>query len=214
MVSLFKIRDFRVIVFREAPPPPPPKEPVKIIEVCSKIKFSSLTFTLNFNQLINLLKMGSELTAPPARKIVLEKLPDQPAKPPNVIIEKWLPYKPRTRRVVHERYEAPTTLQPHNLIIEWETPQVNVERVFVDLGVVDTVPEEYARKYAGELKPSCEIPTICSCHLLPAECKCSASDPSSFAHITTMNAQAGSAPTAFLEGDVHALSLLTLLASY
>jgi hypothetical protein len=150
-----------------------------------------------------------ELIAPPARKVVLEKLADQPSKPPSILIEKWLPYKPRTRRVIYERSKAQPSIQPHNLIIEWEAPHITVDRVCIDLGIVETVPEEYARKYSGELKQTGEIPSICSCHVLPDACNCGALDLKSSKLITTMSSPPqGTKPTVILEGDVQALSLL------
>jgi hypothetical protein len=100
---------------------------------------------------------------PPARKIVLEKMPDQPPKPQNILIEKWLPYKPRARRVVYERSEAPPPPNPHNLVIEWDAPNVEIEQQCINLGVVDTDPCDYVRQFGPELKQFCEIPDLCPC---------------------------------------------------
>ena len=98
---------------------------------------------------------------PPARKVVVEKLADQPAKPQNIVIEKWLPYKARTRRVVFQRSCVPPPPNPRNLIIEWQQPCVQVEQQCVDLGVVDADPEEYVRQYGCELKRPEDIPQLC-----------------------------------------------------
>jgi hypothetical protein len=124
-------------VFREAPPAPPPRIPTQLVNV-----------------------EGTPVP-PPARKVVLEKLPDQPQKPQNILIEKWLPFKPRTRRVVFQRSCVPPPPNPRNLVIEWEQPCVQVEQQCVDLGVVDADPETYARQYGPELKRPEEIPPLC-----------------------------------------------------
>ncbi len=147
---------------------------------------------------------------PPARKVVVEKLADQPQKPQNFVIEKWLPYKPRTRRIVYERSDVPAPPNPRNLTIEWEQPCVHIDRVCIDLGVVDTQPDEYIRNHASELKQPSEIPNICSCHMQTVQlppplphCSCKKSKL-----ITTVgtSAHVGSTPSVILEGDVQALS--------
>ncbi len=99
---------------------------------------------------------------PPARKVILEKLPDQPQKPQNILIEKWLPFKSRTRRVVFQRSCVPPPPNPRNLVIEWEQPCVQVEQQCIDLGVVDADPETYVRQFGPELKQPCEIPPLCN----------------------------------------------------
>jgi len=98
---------------------------------------------------------------PPPRRVVVEKLSNLPAKPQNILIEKWLPYKPQKRRVIYEKACGRQQDNPRNLVIEWEAPEVEVEKVCKDLGVVDADPEEYRRRYGSELKKACEIPDLC-----------------------------------------------------
>jgi len=98
---------------------------------------------------------------PPARRVVVEKLSNLPAKPQNILIEKWLPYKNQKRRVIYEKSCGQAPENPRNLIIEWEAPDVEVEQVCKDLGTVDADPEEYRRQYGSELKQACEIPQLC-----------------------------------------------------
>lgn len=83
------------MVFREAPPAPPPRVPTQIIDV------------------------EADPVPPPARKVIFEKMHDQPCKPPNILIEKWLPYEPRTRRVIFQRSCIQPPPNPKNVIIEW-----------------------------------------------------------------------------------------------
>jgi hypothetical protein len=100
--------------------------------------------------------------------VVFEKLPDQPPKPPNILIEKWLPYKPRSRRVIYERSCVPPPPNPRNLVIEWEQPDVEVEQQCVNLGVVNADPDEYIRQFGCELKQPCEMPDLCHTRPPPA----------------------------------------------
>ena len=125
------------LVLRQAPPQPPARIPEHVVEV-----------------------EGAPV-APPARRVVVEKLPDVPAKPQNILIEKWLPYGPQKRRVVFERSCVPPPQNPRNLIIEWQQCQPQVEQVCKDLGVVDADPEEYRRQYGTELKQASELPNLC-----------------------------------------------------
>ena len=132
------------LVYREAPPRRPTAIPPQVVEV------------------------EGDPVAPPARRVVVEKLSNLPPKPQNILIEKWLPYKPQKRRVVYERSCAAPPANPRNLLIEWEAPEVEVEQVCRDLGVVDADPEEYRRQYGSELKQACEIPNLCQGNACPA----------------------------------------------
>jgi hypothetical protein len=126
-----------VLVYRQEPPRAPAQIPEQVVEV-----------------------EGAPVP-PPARRVVVEKFPDQPTKPQNILIEKWLPYPPQRRRVVFQRSCVPPPPNPRNLIIEWQQPCVEVEKKCVDLGVVDADPEEYRRRYGEELKQANEIPDLC-----------------------------------------------------
>jgi hypothetical protein len=161
-------------VFREAPPAPPPRIPTQVVNV-----------------------EGTPVP-PPARKVVYEKLADQPAKPQNILIEKWLPYKPRTRRVVFQRSCVPPPPNPRNLVIEWEQPCVQVDQQCIDLGVVDADPQEYVCRYGPELKRPEEIPPL----------RQSGGCQSGLQRSATW----GASETLRLEGDVEALRRVDLVA--
>lgn len=40
---------------------------------------------------------------PVRRRVIIERLPAMPAKPPNIIVERWLPYKQQKRQVIYEK---------------------------------------------------------------------------------------------------------------
>jgi len=113
------------LIVREAPPCPPKPIPSKTITVPGKT------------------------IPPPPRKVVVEKLPVPPPKPQPIVIERWLPYEgPAKRKVV---YEKPCPLKPpcppKNLIIEWESADVEIEKREEHLEVVVADPVEYRRRY-------------------------------------------------------------------
>jgi hypothetical protein len=130
------------LVFRERPPKAPVCIPEQVVEV------------------------DGDAIPPPARRVVVEKLSNLPPKPQNVILEKWLPYQKQKRRVVFEPAQGQQAENPRNLIIEWEAPEVEVEKVCKDLGVVNADPEEYIRQYGNELKDACDMPALC-CEIKP-----------------------------------------------
>ena len=113
------------LVVREAPPCPPPPIPSKVITVKGNTQ------------------------PPPPRKVVIEKLPPFPPKPQPLVIERWLPYDgPAKRKVV---YDKPCPLKPpcppKNLIIEWESGDVEIEKRIKHHQVIILDPVEYRRRY-------------------------------------------------------------------
>lgn len=111
------------IVYREYPPEPPKKTEKKIITIPGK-------------------KIG-----PVPRKIVVEKMPNLPAKPPDIIIEKWLPYPSTKQKIVYEKSCNTSMEYLKNELIEWQTPLVRIEPVFHDLGTYKIDPETYKSQY-------------------------------------------------------------------
>ena len=47
-----------------------------------------------------ILTIKAKTYPPPPRKLIIEKVPEEPAKPPKVTIERWLPYKQQERKVI------------------------------------------------------------------------------------------------------------------
>ena len=117
------------LVVREAPPQPPAPVGPKRITISGK------------------------RLPPPPRKVVIERLAPLPAKPQNVIIERWLPYAESKRRVIFNKaaeVKAEVAL-PRNVIVQWESPRVNVRKEVKYLGVIRANPAEYVQRYVGLL---------------------------------------------------------------
>ena len=82
--------------------------------------------------------------------MIIEKLPQIPAKPPKILIDRWLPYKKVKRRVILNKPEpTPLVQKPQNLIIEWQMPEPIIKRRFINLGVVKADPIAYEKKYSN-----------------------------------------------------------------
>ena len=47
-----------------------------------------------------MITIPGRLLSPPPRKVVIEKLPELPAKPQDIILERWLPYKDVNRKII------------------------------------------------------------------------------------------------------------------
>ena len=98
---------------------------------------------------------------PPPRKIITERLPSLPQPPQDIIVERWLEYGPRTRRVLFQ--PAPKLIlapAPKNVRIEWESPDVALQRQFRNLGVTPAHPAEYMQRYGPSLVHASAIPAI------------------------------------------------------
>jgi hypothetical protein len=91
--------------------------------------------------------------------VIVERLPQIPQKPPAIILERWMPYKPMKRKVVFEKAKdnAREHVKPRNLIVAWESPKVTVVQNLKHLGCVRTNPKDYIDKYGDALKNSKEI---------------------------------------------------------
>ena len=96
-------------------------------------------------------RLAGKRLPPPARKLVIERLPQVPPKPQNIVIERWLPYAQSKRQVIFKKAEISATDhqkdQTRNLIIEWQAPEVIVRKEVKYLGVASADPREYAERY-------------------------------------------------------------------
>jgi hypothetical protein len=98
---------------------------------------------------------------PPPRKVITERLPQLPAPPQDIIVERWLEYGPRTRKIVfHPAQKITQAPNPRNMIIEWDSPNVALNRQFINLGVSFVDPNQYMSKYGPSLVDSSAIPQI------------------------------------------------------
>jgi hypothetical protein len=125
------------LVIREAPPPPPAPVPGQYHQIPGKV------------------------IPPPARKVITEYLPACPAKPQQVIIDRWLPYEQPQQRVVYKPAKPPCLIpDPKNVTIIWSEPDVDVTQVFVNLGVHNTDPAEYTARHCASLIQADALPEI------------------------------------------------------
>lgn len=125
------------LVIREAPPPPPPAIPGQYHQIPGKI------------------------IPPPARKVITEYLPPCPAKPQQIIIDRWLPYEAPQQRVIYQPAKPPCLIpDPKNVTIIWSEPDVDVTQVFVNLGVHNANPTEYIAKHGASLVQADALPQL------------------------------------------------------
>lgn len=124
------------LVIREAPPTPPPQIGRKVIVISGK------------------------KLPPPPRKVIIERLAPLPPKPQAVIVERWLPYSQVKRRVIFNKSteKDPIVVKPKNVIIQWESPQVNIKREYKYLGVIRANPTEYINRYGDALTKANQLP--------------------------------------------------------
>ena len=124
------------LIIREAPPKPPHQVGRKIITISGK------------------------KLPPPPRKVVIERLAPLPSKPQSVIIERWLPYTQTKRRVIYNRATQADAVmvKPKNVIVQWETPEVEVKKDYKYLGVIRANPVDYVQRYGNSLISSDELP--------------------------------------------------------
>merc|ERR1719215_1582268 len=124
------------LIVREAPPQPPRPVGSKRITISGK------------------------RIPPPPRKVVIERLAPIPTKPQNVIIERWLPYGETKRRVIFNKAAevSAQVIKPRNVIVQWESPSVNIQKEVKYLGVIRANPVEYVQKYGASLKVHTSLP--------------------------------------------------------
>jgi hypothetical protein len=135
------------LVLREAPPQPPTPIGPKRITISGK------------------------RNPPPPRKVVIERLAPLPAKPQNVIVERWLPYGgEQKRRVVFQAAAASAEVaNPRNVIVQWAEPEVSIKQEVKYLGVIRANPVEYVQKYGAELKVHASLPQFVQDIKTPSE---------------------------------------------
>jgi hypothetical protein len=135
------------LVLREAPPQPPQPIGSKRITISGK------------------------RNPPPPRKVVIEIMAPLPAKPQNVIVERWLPYaEGGKRRVVFNKAAASAEVaNPRNVIVQWEEPRVNIRQEIKYLGVIRANPAEYVQRYGSELKVHTAFPQFVQDIKTPSE---------------------------------------------
>jgi hypothetical protein len=108
-----------LVIVQKPKPPPIENKPILIRD-----PLPPLPMTLPEEHLT----LPGKYLAPPPRKVILERLPEIPPKPQDIVHEKWLPYEKQQRNV---RYvPAPPVipaLPQKNELIQWEKPEVIVK---------------------------------------------------------------------------------------
>jgi len=98
---------------------------------------------------------------PPPRKVIIERLPQLPQPPQDIIVERWLEYGPRARRVVFR--PAPRLIPapaPKNVLIQWDSPNVALNRQFRNLGIAAASPAQYVATFGASLVPAAAVPAL------------------------------------------------------
>lgn len=161
------------IVIREEPPPPPPKIPSKVINLKGKT------------------------IPPPARKVVVERLPQIPSKPQEIFIERWLPYKPQKRKIIYKKSDPITIVpDPKNVVVDWEIPDVEICQEIKTVGVFEVDPKKYLQKYGHEALAYKKLPKIAKNIPAPDGLTLAGDNPQK--------------PCPPIEGDIECLRLLDL----
>ena len=68
---------------------------------------------------------------PPARRVIIEKLPAQPPKPAIVQVDRWLAPPPKKLKIIVNKPKAenqPEVQDPSNLIVQWSLPMADIKR--------------------------------------------------------------------------------------
>ena len=82
------------------------------------------------------------------------RLAPLPAKPQNVIVERWLPYGgEQKRRVVFQAAAASAEVaNQRNVIVQRAEQEVSIKQEVKYLGVIRANQAEYVKRYGAELK--------------------------------------------------------------
>ena len=134
---------------------------------------------------------------PPPRQVITERLAPQPAKPVDILLERWLGYQRRTRNVVFQP-AAPIQLAhaEKNVLIEWEASDVELRQDFKFLGVQEVDPVSYMSQYGQTLVDANALPREAAHFETPAGA------------ILAVNSNPNEVP--ILRGDVAALRKIDL----
>ena len=96
---------------------------------------------------------------PPPRKVIVERLPHIPPKPQDIIVERWLGYQRRVRNV---KFVPALPLipipAPKNVLIQWDSPDVDVKQAFHFLGIQEADPVAYATTFGATLADASQLP--------------------------------------------------------
>jgi hypothetical protein len=162
----------KATVVREAPP--------KSVNVAEKV-----------------ITLKGDCMPPPPRRVIIEKLPAEAAKPGPVCIDRWLAPEGLKRKVIFQAAAGQGSQQgQRNVIIEWSAGEATVRQQLNVKGVTEANPEEYSRQYGAQLVASSSLPAIAKNVQAPSGYK-----------LAGDSQQQGLVE---LEGDLQALSMVDL----
>ena len=134
---------------------------------------------------------------PPLRQVIVERLPKTFAKPQEIIIERWLNYARRTRNVIFIPAEPIKQAKPQkNFLIEWDRPDVDLQKSYNFLGVEEVDPISYTARYGATLLDASQLPSDISHFHTPTN------------EVLAINSNSNEVPK--LTGDVEFLKYINL----
>jgi hypothetical protein len=140
--------------------------------------------------------ISGKMLPPPPRKVIIETLADEPERPQDVKVERWLPFPERKRRVIFKPAPpAPCAVNPRNVNIIWEAGCTELKTELKFTGVECANPAEYNAR--NNVKQSSELPDFARQFKAP--------EGGIWANDKTYGVPE-------LIGDVHALKLINLEA--
>ena len=100
---------------------------------------------------------------PPPRQKIIHRLPQVPAPPAEITIERWLGYQEQTRQVkfIPGKKLSPMPA-PRNVKIIWEAPSVQIKQQLNFAGVMIADPDQYRARYGSNLVSKHQLPPIVS----------------------------------------------------
>ena len=148
---------------RQAPPPPPkhirqqPPPPAKPAPLIVRERPPQPPAPIAPEHHV----IPGRVVAPPPRKVITERLPQLPQPPQDIFVERWLEYPQRSRRVVfHAAPKIVPAPAPKNVVIQWDSPAVTLNRQFRNLGTSHADPAQYAAQFGASLVDSAAIPAV------------------------------------------------------
>jgi hypothetical protein len=102
------------------------------------------------------------LPAPPRQKII-HRLPQVPAPPAEITIERWLGYQDQTRQVrfIPGKKLSPLPA-PRNLKVIWDAPSVQIKQQLNFTGIMIADPDQYRARYGANLVSKHQLPPVVS----------------------------------------------------
>lgn len=138
------------IIIRQNKSRPKTPEPISIREAPPQYSSSLLNKTVTYK---------GKVLDPPQRRVVIERMPNLPAKPAKLTVDRWLPSKKQELKVTVHKQPEQTYQMPRNLIVQWEAePNPIIRREVTFLGTEVADPIEYERKYSSSFVQSQNLP--------------------------------------------------------